>query len=98
MARTKKSAAETAEAPQLSLDDQIKKLLAAGKKRGTLTYEEINAVFDNVEDVAPERMDDLLEEIASLGIEIVEEQAKGEKPAEETEKEEDIQAGIHLYE
>src|ERR1700685_4652604 len=81
MARTKKTAAATAEAPQLSLDEQIKKLLAAGKKRGTLTYEEINAVFDNVEDVAPERMDDLLEEIASLGIEIVEEQAKDEKTA-----------------
>src|ERR1700684_649363 len=87
MARTKKTA-PAAEAPQLSLDDQIKKLLAAGKKRGTRTYEEINAVFDNVEDVAPERMDDLLEEIASLGIEIVEEQAKDEKPADREETEE----------
>jgi RNA polymerase primary sigma factor len=96
MARTKKSAAATAEAPQLSLDEQIKKLLERGKKRGTLTYEEINTVFDNVEDVAPERMDDLLEEIASLGIEIVEEQAKGEKPADETEKEEAIPAGLAL--
>jgi RNA polymerase primary sigma factor len=96
MARTKKSAAATADAPQLSLDEQIKKLLERGKKRGTLTYEEINTVFDNVEDVAPERMDDLLEEIASLGIEIVEEQAKGEKPADETEKEEAIPAGLAL--
>jgi RNA polymerase primary sigma factor len=41
-------------------------------------------------------MDDLLEEIASLGIEIVEEQAKGEKPADETEKEEAIPAGLAL--
>jgi RNA polymerase primary sigma factor len=85
MARAKKSAAATADAPQLSLDEQIKKLLDRGKKRGTLTYEEINTVFDNVEDVAPERMDDLLEEIASLGIEIVEEQAKEEKPSEDSE-------------
>jgi len=97
MARTKKTAAATAEGPQLSLDEQIKKLLERGKKRGTLTYEEINTVFDNVEDVAPERMDDLLEEIASLGIEIVEEPAKGEKPADETEKEEEtIPAGLAL--
>jgi len=96
MARTNKCAAVCAEAPQLSLDEQIKKLLERGKKRGTLTYEEINTVFDNVEDVAPERMDDLLEEIASLGIEIVEEQAKGEKPADETEKEETIPAGLAL--
>ncbi|MDB5026427.1 MAG: polymerase, sigma 70 subunit, RpoD subfamily, partial [Candidatus Eremiobacteraeota bacterium] len=97
MARTKKQAAATADAPQLSLDEQIKKLLAAGKKRGTLTYEEINAVFDNVEDVAPERMDDLLEEIASLGIEIVEEQAKEEKPADREEAEEvPMPAGLAL--
>ena len=26
-----------------------------GKKRGSLTYEEINATFDNVDDVSPER-------------------------------------------
>src|SRR6202165_6036612 len=97
MARTRKTAAATAETPQLTLDEQIKKLLARGKKRGTLTYEEINAVFDNVEDVAPERMDDLLEEIASLGIEIVEEQAKEDKPAEDGEKEEEtIPAGLAL--
>src|SRR6202790_5414152 len=98
MARTKKTAAATAETPQLTLDEQIKKLLAGGKKRGTLTYEEINAVFDNVEDVAPERMDDLLEEIASLGIEIVEEQAKDEKPSDgDGEKEEEtIPAGLAL--
>ena len=42
-------------------------------------------------------MDDLLEEIASLGIEIVEEPAKGEKRADETEKEEEtIPAGLAL--
>jgi RNA polymerase primary sigma factor len=96
MARTKKPTA-TADAPAPSLDEQIKKLLERGKKRGTLTYEEINAVFDNVEDVAPERMDDLLEEIASLGIEIVEEQAKDEKPADREEPEEAaLPAGLAL--
>jgi len=56
MARTKKSATATADAPPVSLEEQIKKLLEKGKKRGTLTYEEINTVFDNVDDVAPERM------------------------------------------
>jgi RNA polymerase primary sigma factor len=98
MARQKKPGIPAGgEAPQLSLDEQIKKLLAAGKKRGTLTYEEINAVFDTAEDVAPERMDDLLEEIASLGIEIVEEQAKDEKPADREESEEvAMPAGLAL--
>ena len=53
-----------------------------GKKRGSLTYEEINAVFENVEDVNPERIDELFEEIAAMNIEIVDEQ-KEEKPAQD---------------
>jgi RNA polymerase primary sigma factor len=94
MAR-KKAATATVDAPQLSLDEQIKKLLERGKKRGTLTYEEVNAVFDNVEDVTPERVDELFEEIATLGIEVVEELAKEEKP--ETEAEEvPMPAGLAL--
>jgi RNA polymerase primary sigma factor len=84
MARKKASAAAAADngAPALPLEEQIKKLTERGKKRGSLTYEEINAVFDNVEDVDPERIDALFEEIATLGIEVVEEQ-KEEKPAAE---------------
>ena len=70
MAR-KKAATATVDAPHVPLEEQIKKLLERGKKRGTLTYEEVNAVFDNVEDVTPERVDELFEEIASLGIEVV---------------------------
>jgi RNA polymerase primary sigma factor len=84
MARKKSAATTAAEngAPAIPLEEQIKKLTERGKKRGSLTYEEINAVFDNVEDVDPERIDALFEEIATLGIEVVEEQ-KEEKPAAE---------------
>jgi RNA polymerase primary sigma factor len=98
MAR-KKAASATAEngAPPVPLEEQIKKLIERGKKRGSLTYEEINAVFDSVEDVDPERMDLLFEEIASMGIEVVEEQ-KEEKPAEgEAPAESDsLPAGLSL--
>jgi RNA polymerase primary sigma factor len=83
MARKKAAAASNAAengAVALPLEEQIKKLIERGKKRRSLTYEEINAVFDNVEDVDPERIDALFEEIASMGIEVVEEQ-KDEKPA-----------------
>jgi RNA polymerase primary sigma factor len=94
MAR-KKAATATVDAPQIPLEEQIKKLLEKGKKRGSLTYEEVNAVFDNVEDVTPERVDELFEEIATLGIEVVEELAKEEKP--ETEAEEvPMPAGLAL--
>src|SRR3984957_4838368 len=94
MAR-KKAATATVDAPQVPLEEQIKKLLEKGKKRGSLTYEEVNAVFDNVEDVTPERVDELFEEIATLGVEVVEELAKEEKP--ETEAEEvPMPAGLAL--
>jgi RNA polymerase primary sigma factor len=94
MAR-KKAATATVDAPQIPLEELIRKLLERGKKRGTLTYEEVNAVFDNVEDVTPERVDELFEEISTLGIEIVEEVAKEEKP--ETEAEEvPMPAGLAL--
>jgi RNA polymerase primary sigma factor len=83
----------------MPLEESIKKLVERGKKRGSLTYEEINAVFDNVEDVDPERIDGLFEEIASMGIEVVEEQ-KEEKPAAEegasSENNDTLPAGLSL--
>ena len=78
MAR-KKSATATAETPVLTFDEIVKRLIERGKKRGSLTYEEITASFDTIEEINPERLDELFEEFASLGIEVVEE-AKDEKP------------------
>ncbi len=103
MARKKTSAAgATATAsqpstPALPLEEQIKKLVERGKKRGSLTYEEINAVFENVEDVSTERIDDLFEEIASMGIEVVEEQKDGKPAADESAADPSaVPAGISL--
>jgi RNA polymerase primary sigma factor len=98
MARTKKAATPVAETttPAAPLEESIRKLLERGRKRGSLTYEEINAVFENVDDVGPERVEDLFEEITSLGIEIVDEQ-KDEKVAREPEDVSDaIPAGLSL--
>ncbi len=98
MARTKKAATPVAETttPAAPLEESIRKLLERGRKRGSLTYEEINGVFENVDDVGPERVEDLFEEITSLGIEIVDEQ-KDEKVAREPEDVSDaIPAGLSL--
>jgi RNA polymerase primary sigma factor len=85
MAR-KKTAAAVAEAqPTLTLEELKKKLFARGKQRGSLTYDEINSAFDALDDVNPDEIDGLFEEIAANGIEIIEEQ-KDEKPEEETEE------------
>ncbi len=89
MAR-KKSATAVAEPPApVTIEELKKRLIARGKTRGTLTYEEINAAFDALEDVNPELIDEFFEEAASLGIEIVDEQ-KDEKA--EAEAEEDTTA------
>jgi RNA polymerase primary sigma factor len=95
MARKKGAAPAADAAPAASLDETIKKLIERGKKRGSLTYEEINAVFDNVDDVTPERIDDLFEEITGLGIEIVDEQ-KEERPASDGEDADALSAGLSL--
>jgi RNA polymerase primary sigma factor len=88
-------ATENAAAPVTNLEDAIKKLIERGKKRGSLTYEEINAVFENVDDVNPERIDELFEQVASEGIEVVDEQ-KEEKPASEGEADDALPAGLSL--
>ena len=97
MARKKAGAAVAEQTPTLTLDELKKKLIARGKQRGSLTYEEINAAFDALDDVNPEQIDELFEEISGMGIEIIDEQkeekAEGE---EETEKEEPIPDGLSL--
>jgi RNA polymerase primary sigma factor len=95
----KKSAAAVAEAqPTLTLDELKKKLIARGKQRSSLTYEEINAAFDALDDVNPDEIDGLFEEITAAGIEVIDEQ-KEEKPegeAAEEEQEEPIPDGLSL--
>ncbi len=86
----------TAEQAPASFDELKKKLIERGRKRGSLTYEEINATFDNVDDVSPETIDDLFEEIAALGIEVVEEQKEEKPDVEEAEAEVAAPAGLAL--
>jgi RNA polymerase primary sigma factor len=98
MARKKSTSAngggDARQGPVPTLEESIKKLTDRGKKRGSLTYEEINAVFDHVDDVSPERIDELFEEIAALGIDVVEEQ-KEEKPVVEADPDA-MPAGLSL--
>ena len=97
MAR-KKSSAPVAEAtPPVTLEELKKKLLARGKSRGSLTYEEINTAFDALDDVTPEQLDEFFEEITAAGIEIADD-SKEEKPEAEGEEEpeEQIAEGLSL--
>jgi len=94
----KKAAGAVAEAqPTMTLDELKKKLIARGKQRGSLTYEEINSAFDALDDVNPDEIDGLFEEITAAGIEIIDDQ-KEEKPEGEAgeEPEEPIPDGLSL--
>ncbi|MBV8149426.1 MAG: RNA polymerase sigma factor RpoD [Candidatus Eremiobacteraeota bacterium] len=97
MAR-KKGGAQVAKATSpVTLEDVKKKLLARGKSRGSLTYEEINTAFDALDDVSPEQLDEFFEEITAAGIEIVDD-SKEEKPETEGEEEpeQQIAEGLSL--
>jgi len=95
----KKAAAPERGGAQLSLDEQIKRLIEKGKKLKTLTYEEVNAIFDNSpEDVNPERIDDLFEDLAGMGIEVVDEQKSraDEEDSEDVQDDAALSGGLSL--
>jgi RNA polymerase primary sigma factor len=93
--RKKSNTAVAPAQPTMTLDELKKKLIARGKQRGSLTYEEINSAFDALDDVNPDEIDGLFEEITAAGIEIIDEQ-KEEKPEGEEEPEEPIPDGLSL--
>ncbi len=70
--------------PLLDLNDAgVKKMIKAAKKRGFVTYEQLNAVMPS-EEVNSEQIEDTLAMLNEMGINVVEnEEAEGE---EETEK------------
>ena len=86
MARKKGATAVADDKPAISLDELKKKLVARGKTRGSLTYEEINLAFDALDDISPDVIDEFFEELTTMGIEIVDE-SKDEKPEAAAEAE-----------
>ncbi|HET6276652.1 MAG TPA: RNA polymerase sigma factor RpoD [Candidatus Cybelea sp.] len=97
MARKKGAAAVAEPGPAITLEELKKKLIARGKSQGSLTYEEISAAFDVLEEISPEQLEEFFEELAAAGIELAEEQ-KDEKPEAERgeEVEETIPDGLSL--
>src|SRR3989304_1858457 len=69
-----------------ALDASVKKLIAKGKQRGYLTYEEMNDDLPE-EAVSPDRLDSLLMALDELGIELIDEsEAAQREPFAETEE------------
>ena len=75
------NASETSEkdSPLLDLSDQsVKKLIKAGKARGYVTHDELNAVLPS-EEVTPDQIEDTMALLNDMGITVVE-QEEGEEP------------------
>src|SRR6202011_293971 len=72
---------EAAEAPLLdTLAAAIKKMLARGKERGYLTYDELNAALPQ-DQVSSEQIEDTMTMLSELGINVIESE-ESEEPAE----------------
>ncbi len=88
-----------------SLSSSVKKLIAKGKQRGYLTYEEMNEDLPN-DAVSPDKLDSLLMTLDELGIELLDESevdrreafADGEEEEAPAEKEEEEKAEVEELE
>ena len=78
--------AENGDAPLIDLNDAtVKKLLAKAKRRGFLTYDELNAALPQ-DQMSSEQIEDVMSAINDMGVQIVESDEAGED-AEEAEEE-----------
>jgi RNA polymerase primary sigma factor len=73
---------EAAEAPLLdAIAAAIKKMLARGKERGYLTYDELNAALPH-DQVSSEQIEDTMTMLSELGVNLIESEESDEPPAE----------------
>jgi RNA polymerase primary sigma factor len=77
---------EAAEAPLLdSVAAAIKRMLARGKERGYLTYDELNAALPP-DQVSSEQIEDTMTMLSELGINVIENEESEEPAASETDE------------
>jgi RNA polymerase primary sigma factor len=81
---------ENGDAPLIDLNDaSVKKLLAKAKRRGFLTYDELNAALPQ-DQMSSEQIEDVMSAISEMGVNIVESDEDGEEKEEAEEEVETI--------
>src|SRR6478672_2246905 len=79
--------AEAGDAPLIDLNDaSIKKMVARAKKRGVITYDELNEV---VGEMSTDQIEDITAALSDMGVNIVENDDSGEDGEAEKEAEDD---------
>lgn len=77
MATTSKPT-DTDDAPLIELNDaEIKKLIAKAKKKGYVTYDELNAALPS-DQMSPDQIEDIQTALSEMGVQIVENDEEGE--------------------
>src|SRR5437667_10492984 len=77
---------EAAEAPLLdAIAAAIKKMLARGKERGYLTYDELNAALPH-DQVSSEQIEDTMTTLSELGVNVIESEESEEPAAAEADE------------
>ncbi len=80
---------EAGDEPLIDLNDaSIKKLIARAKKKGVITYEELNAALPS-DQMSPDQIEDIMSAISEMGVNIVEKDDSEEEEAEQPEDEVD---------
>jgi len=90
---TERGAVEVADGPLLDLTDAaVKRMIKLAKKRGFVTYAELNAVLPS-EEVNSEQIEDILAMMNEMGINVIENEEQDESTEEGSEDEEEAQGG-----
>jgi RNA polymerase primary sigma factor len=85
------SSSESNDGPLLdTLNAEVKKMIARGKERGFVTYDELNAAMPP-DQVASEQIEDTMSMLSELGINVVDNE-EGEDAAEEEDSKDDSEA------
>ncbi len=86
-------AVETTDSPLLDLTDAaVKRMIKLAKKRGVVTYAELNAVLPS-EEVTSEQIEDILAMLNEMGINVVEGDEPDDPEGEEGGEEEEAEGG-----
>ena len=81
---------ESGDAPLIDLNDvAIKKLLARAKKRGVITYDELNEALPQ-DQMSSEQIEDVMSAISEMGVNIVEAAEAGDDDEEEKEADDEV--------
>ena len=92
MASTAKPSDE--DAPLLDLNEaSVKKLMSKAKKKGYLTYDELNAALPSAE-MSPDQIEDIQTALSEMGVQIVENDEEAEAEAEQDAEVAEIQVDL----